>query len=74
MQRMHQTLFKARDDAANRTGIARTDAGYALNVALVYQDAPTRQLAGQARESMAAVVGPDALRSTDWKIGEDIAR
>ena len=67
---MQQTLLKGRSDVANRTGLARMNAGYALNVALVHHDAPTRQRAGQVRDLMAAVVGPDAVRRTDWKISD----
>ena len=46
------------------------NAGYALNVALVYQGALTRQWAGQARELMAAVAGPDAVRCSEWTIND----
>ena len=46
------------------------NAGYVLNVALVYQDAPTQQWAGQVRDLMAEVVGRDAVRCTEWKIGD----
>jgi hypothetical protein len=46
------------------------NARYALNVALVYQDAPTRQWASQVRDLMAAVVGPDAVRCSEWKIND----
>jgi hypothetical protein len=70
MQRMQQALFARRNAAANGTGSAWVNARYALNVALVYQDAPTRQLAGQARDLMAAVVGPDAVRCSEWKIND----
>jgi len=67
---MQQTLLKRRHDAASGTGIARMNAGYALNVALVHDDAPTRQWAGQVRDLMAAVVGADAVRCTEWKISD----
>src|ERR1022692_3899591 len=70
MQRMQQTLLKSRNDAANRRGIAQMNAGYALNVAFVHQDALTLQWAGEVREQMAAVVGPDAVRCTEWKISD----
>ena len=70
MQRMQQTLLKSRNDAANRRGIAQMNAGYALNVALVHQEALTLQWAGQVRELMATVVGPDAVRCTEWKISD----
>ena len=70
MERMQQTLLKGRSDAANRTGLVRMNAGYALNVALVHHDAPTQQWAGQVRELMAAVVGPDAVHCTEWEISD----
>jgi hypothetical protein len=70
MEHMQQTLPKGRSDAANRTGLAGMNAGYALNVALVYHDAPARQWAGQARDLMAAVVGPEAVHCTEWKISD----
>jgi hypothetical protein len=70
MERMQPTLLKDRSDAAIRIGLARMNGGYALNVALVHHDAPTRQRAGQVRDLMAAVVGPDAVRCTEWKIGD----
>jgi hypothetical protein len=68
---MQPTLLRGRNDAAaKRTGIARTDAGYALNVALVHQDAPTRQWTGQVRDLMSEVAGPDAVHCTEWKISD----
>lgn len=70
MQRMQQTLLAGRNAAANETGRAWMNARYALNVALVYQDAPTRQWAGQARDLMATVVGADAIRCAEWKIND----
>jgi hypothetical protein len=66
---MQQTLLTGRYDTANRTVLAGTNTGYALNVALVYQDALTRQWAGQVRDRMAEVVGSAAIRCTEWKIG-----
>ena len=70
MQSMQQTLLRDRNAAANRTGIARLNAGYALNVALVHQDALTSQWAGQVRDLMAEVAGPEAVHCTEWKIGD----
>jgi len=49
------------------------NAGYALKVALVYQDALTRQWAVQVRDRMAEVAGPEAIRCTEWKVGDLIA-
>ena len=70
MQSMQQTLLRDRNAAANRTGMARLNAGYALNVALVHQDALTSQWAGQVRDLMAEVAGPEAVHCTEWKIGD----
>jgi hypothetical protein len=67
---MQQTLLTGRNDAANATRIARMNAGYALNVALVYQDALTRRWAGQVHDLMTEVVGPDAIHCTEWKISD----
>ena len=73
MERMQQTLLKRRNNAASGTGFGGMDAGYSLNLALIYDDAPTRKWAGRVRDLMAAVVGPDAVRSTEWKISDLIA-
>jgi hypothetical protein len=70
MERMQQTLPEGRSDAANRTRLAKMNTGYVLNVALVYHDASARQWARQARDLMAAVVGADAVRCTEWKISD----
>lgn len=70
MQHMQQTLLAGRNAAANETRSAWMNARYALNVALVYQDALTQQWAGQARDLMAAAVGPDAVRCSEWKIND----
>ena len=64
MQFMQQTFRKDRNDRAPAPAITSPDAGYELNVAVVYQDALTRQWAGQVRELMAGVVGQDAIRCT----------
>lgn len=68
MQLMSQTFLRDRIDTADGTPIACRDAGYSLKVALVYQDALTRQWAGQVRDRMAEVAGPEALRCTEWQI------
>jgi hypothetical protein len=68
MQIMQQTFRQDRNDRASAQAITPPDAGYELNVAVVYQDAVTRQWAGQVRELMAGVVGQDAIRCTEWKI------
>jgi hypothetical protein len=65
---MQQTFLEARYDTAKGTPIACLNAGYAVKVALVYQDALTRQWAGQVRDRIAEVAGPEALRCTEWQI------
>jgi len=67
---MQQSFLKGRNDRASGAAISSPTAGYALNVAIVYQDAPTRQWAGQLRAPMAGVVGQDAIRCTEWKISD----
>jgi hypothetical protein len=67
---MHETLFKSRNGRANGTAFAGQDAGYALKVALVYQDVLTQQWAEQLRERVAEVVGHEAIHSTGWRIGD----
>jgi hypothetical protein len=44
--------------------------GYSLNVALLYQDALTRDWAEQVREFMAYMLGEEALHCTEWNINE----
>jgi hypothetical protein len=70
MQRMQQTLLKGRNDPANRPELGRMNGAYALNVALVYQDAATLQWSGQVRDLVTEVVGPDAIYCSEWKINE----
>ena len=41
---------------------------YALNVALVYQDTPTRKWATQVFDQVKRVTGKDAVRCTWWEI------
>jgi hypothetical protein len=61
---MQQTWLKSRNGMADGTAIALMDGGYALNVALVCQDALTRQWAGRVRDRMAEAAGPEAVRCT----------
>ena len=42
---------------------------YALNVALVYQDAPTRKWAAQVCDRVTRLAGKNAVRCTWWEIG-----
>ena len=67
---MQQTFLKGRNDWASGAAITSPNAGYKLNVAIVYQDVMTRQWVGQVRDLMAGVVGRDAIRCTEWKISD----
>ncbi len=71
---MQQTFCENRNDRASGPAIASPETRYALNVAIVYQDALTRQWAGQVRELAAGVVGQDAVRCTEWKISDLVER
>ena len=70
MKLMQPTVLKGRSDRESEPAISSPKAGYALNVAVVYQDALTRQWAGQVRDLMAGVVGQDAIRGTECKISD----
>lgn len=67
---MQPILLKGQNDTANGTPMAWIKPGCVLNVALVYQDALTRQWAGQLRDRMTALVGQELVHCTDWKIGD----
>src|SRR5258708_15584984 len=41
-----------------------------LHVTVVYEDAATRQWAGEVFERVTKLVGKDAIRSTWWKMGD----
>jgi hypothetical protein len=70
MQFMQNRLIEGRIDTANETAIAYLNAGYALKVTLVYEDALTRQWASQVRDLMVEQVGPESLRCTEWKVSD----
>jgi len=70
---MQQTFLEGRNDMADGTPIAWMHSGYALKVALVYQDALTRQWAGQVRDRMAEAAGKEAIRCTEWGIPDLVA-
>jgi len=67
---MQQSILRGRYDTAGGATITSLDAGYGLNVAVVYQDALTRQWAGQVCDRMAEVVGHEAVRCTEWAISD----
>ena len=70
MKLMQPTILKGRSDRASEAAISSPNPGYALNVAVVYQDAFTRQWAGRVCDLMSRVVGQDAIRGTEWKISD----
>ncbi|HEV2391436.1 MAG TPA: hypothetical protein VG146_03635 [Verrucomicrobiae bacterium] len=43
---------------------------YALNVTVVYEDASTRQWARETCERVAGLVGPEAVRTTWWRLND----
>ncbi len=67
---MQQTFLKCRNEVGNGPSIAWSDAEYALNIAIVYQDARTRQWAGTVQDRLAELVEEEAVHSTEWEISE----
>jgi hypothetical protein len=67
---MKQTILNDRNETVNRLSIACPDAEYTLNVAIVYQDAPTRQWAGRVHDRLVELVGEAAIHCTEWKISD----
>jgi len=67
---MQQTVIADRSVTADGMAIAGPGEGYAVNVALVYQDALTRHWAGQVRERLGEVVGKEAIQPTEWNIND----
>ena len=47
---------------------AETEPGYALNIAMVYQDALTRKRATQVCDQVTRLAGKDAVHCTQWEI------
>jgi len=67
---MQETLIPGQAVRLAAAAMAGRHSGYTLNIALVYQDALTRLWAGQVRDLMAEVAGPEAVHCTEWKIGD----
>ena len=67
---MQQYSLSNRTEGTSGATIAWRGASEALNVAVVYQDAPTRQWAEQARRRLAESAGKRAVCSTEWKLGD----
>ncbi len=70
MQLMQQTSLLDRAITPAGTLNVWRHPGYTLNVALVYLDPVTRLWARQVRDLMANLVGEEAVRCTEWKIGD----
>jgi hypothetical protein len=70
MRFTQQSSISGRSDTADGMQVAGPNHGYAVNIALVYQDALTRQWAEQVREQLGEVVGEEAIHCTEWKIGD----
>ncbi len=67
---MQQTYRHVRNDTSFGAANPRSHAEHILNFALVYQDMPTRQWTGRISERMSEMAGGDAIRYTEWKIGD----
>jgi hypothetical protein len=65
---MKQTNVLERTDSLEEVEISSPEPGYALSVALVYQDVPTRKWASQVCNQVAQLAGRDAIHSTWWDV------
>jgi hypothetical protein len=65
---MERTNILERTTPLGDLEFAPAETEYALNVALVYQDAPTRNWANQVRDQVTRLAGKDAVRCTQWEI------
>jgi hypothetical protein len=65
---MEQTNILERTTPSGEAEFAPPEMEYALNVALVYQDAPTRKWANQVCDRVTQITGKDAVRCTWWDI------
>jgi hypothetical protein len=65
---MKQTNIAERTKPSKEPEFAPPETEYALNVALVYQDAPTRKWANQVCGQVTRLAGKDAVRCTWWDI------
>jgi len=67
---MQETFLGSSTDRTDRMHALRSDTEYEVNVALVFQDEATRQWAGQVRGRLAELVGEQAIRHTEWNVGD----
>ena len=65
---MKQTNILGRTTSPNEVEVISLNPEYALNVALVYQDTPTREWAAQVLEQLTQQLGKDAIHDTWWEI------
>ena len=70
MRFMEQNILSTRGATVDGTPAAASKGERAVNVALVYQDAPTRQWAKQAGERLGQEAGEEAVHCTEWKISD----
>lgn len=61
--------FKANPDL-NRFSLNTPTDGYALNVAVLYEDEETRQWALETHQRVGGVAGPEGLKTTWWRISD----
>ena len=66
---MDQTNILERTAPSEEMEFAPPETEYALNVALVYQNIPTRKWATQVCDQVTRLAGKDAVRCTGWEIG-----
>jgi hypothetical protein len=65
---MEQTNILERSTSLEELEFVPSETGYGLNVAVVYQDTPTRKWATQVCGHVTQVAGKDAVHSTWWDI------
>ncbi len=66
---MEQTnILERAAPADEQLELASSETEYALNVVLIYQDAPTRKWATQVCDHVSRLTGDDAVRCTRWDV------
>jgi len=66
---MEQENIPERNGPSDEVKFTPPETEYALNVALVYQDLPTRKWAIQVCDQVSWLAGKDAVHCTGWEIG-----
>jgi len=67
---MRQTNILVQNKPPEEAEFVAPEPEYALNVALVYQDAPTRKWADQVCDQVTQLAGKDAVHCTRWEINQ----